>query len=306
LHAALLQAFSLCCFAAGPQRADAEPLDPRRYNAPTAGDIAAFIPDAANDAPGANRDIVVHLRGGGVQFINQNHPSYDPLHFVLLYSLGQPGFQLYTPLLSPGDDPPDTVRNLSVMQYAAFHLHQRPNASNVLLLARKLLQEWTVDQYCKMEGGRLDWIRFHQSDIRADCYKGLFDAMQDGVTDGSRIGKRVILPGSFINSPRDMNCRFQDATAIVRKHGKPDLFITMTCNPKWPEITAALLPGQTAVDRPDLTCRVFKLKLNELMQDLTKNNIFGASVAHVQVRHALCLGCNGDLQLLKVVGFCLA
>lgn len=39
---------------------------------------------------------------------------------------------------------------------------------------------------------------------------------------------------------------------IVRAFGKPDLFITVTCNPNWPEIKNTLLPEQTAQDRPDL------------------------------------------------------
>ena len=37
-----------------------------------------------------------------------------------------------------------------------------------------------------------------------------------------------------------MNENYQDAMAIVRKFGKPDLFITMTCNPHWKEITENL------------------------------------------------------------------
>ena len=46
---------------------------------------------------------------------------------------------------------------------------------------------------------------------------------------------------------------YQDAMSIVSHFGKPDLFITFTCNPKWPEITRELLPNQNAADRPDLT-----------------------------------------------------
>lgn len=38
--------------------------------------------------------------------------------------------------------------------------------------------------------------------------------------------------------------QFQDAMGLVRKFGKPDLFITMTCNPKWTEITAELRDGE--------------------------------------------------------------
>lgn len=49
--------------------------------------------------------------------------------------------------------------------------------------------------------------------------------------------------------------------AIVRAFGKPDLFITFTCNPKWPEILAELEEGQVPNDRPDLIARVFYMKV---------------------------------------------
>ena len=46
--------------------------------------------------------------------------------------------------------------------------------------------------------------------------------------------------------------------AIIKKYGKPDLFITFTCNPKWCEITENLYPGQTASDRPDFVIKYLK------------------------------------------------
>jgi len=76
---------------------------------------------------------------------------------------------------------------------------------------------------------------------------------------------------------------YQDAMAIVRYCGKPDLFITMTCNPLWPEIIDELLSGQTAQDHPDLVARVFKLKLDVLLHDLTKDMIFGKVIAFIYV-----------------------
>jgi hypothetical protein len=54
----------------------------------------------------------------------------------------------------------------------------------------------------------------------------------------------------------------------VRKYGKPDLFITMTCNPNWPEIKAALPEGQEVKDRPHLAVRVFHIKQQKLLEDL--------------------------------------
>ncbi len=71
--------------------------------------------------------------------------------------------------------------------------------------------------------------------------------------------------------------------ALIRAHGFPDYFITMTANPKWPEITRELLHGQSAVDRPDLVARVFKLKLAELLKDLTERGVLGKHRAHTYV-----------------------
>ena len=53
----------------------------------------------------------------------------------------------------------------------------------------------------------------------------------------------------------------------------------MTCNPNWPEIQKQLNPGETALDRPDLVARVFKLKKQQLIKDLENEMIFGKLVA---------------------------
>ncbi|OMO80354.1 DNA helicase PIF1, ATP-dependent [Corchorus olitorius] len=65
----------------------------------------------------------------------------------------------------------------------------------------------------------------------------------------------------------------------VADHGFPDLFITYTCNPNWDEIKKALLPGDKPEDRPDIVARVFKLKLDALLDDLMKYHHFGKAKA---------------------------
>ena len=55
---------------------------------------------------------------------------------------------------------------------------------------------------------------------------------------------------------------------IVWGFGKPDFFVTFTCNPRWQEVTDALFPGQTAENQQDIVARVFKLKLKSLLHDL--------------------------------------
>ncbi|GKB60008.1 replication factor A protein 1 [Tanacetum coccineum] len=52
----------------------------------------------------------------------------------------------------------------------------------------------------------------------------------------------------------------------------------MACNPRWPEIKREVenyIPGQPTVDRPNTIARVFKMKLNDLMDDIRKGNHFG-------------------------------
>ena len=49
------------------------------------------------------------------------------------------------------------------------------------------------------------------------------------------------------------NC--QDAMAICKRYGYPDLFITITCNVNWPEILDFVKSiGLTASDRLDIVC----------------------------------------------------
>ena len=65
----------------------------------------------------------------------------------------------------------------------------------------------------------------------------------------------------------------EDALAIVNRRGRPHLFITITMNADWPEITLNLQPGQTAYDRPDLCARVFKIKLKEIMKEIKSGKV---------------------------------
>ena len=50
---------------------------------------------------------------------------------------------------------------------------------------------------------------------------------------------------------------YQDAMAIIRSTGKLDLFITMTCNPKWEELKTIYknFPKGTANDISNITVR---------------------------------------------------
>ncbi|UYV63010.1 hypothetical protein LAZ67_2002837, partial [Cordylochernes scorpioides] len=116
------------------------------------------------------------------------------------------------------------------------------------------------------------------SQLIIDMYRYVYIHLRDAVANDGMVanfGKLVILPATFTRSPRHMHEYTQDAMVFVRTYGRPDLFITFTCNPSWPEINAELFNGQKPMDRHDLTARVFKLKLNKLIALITKKCIFG-------------------------------
>ncbi|OWY91697.1 putative membrane protein, partial [Phytophthora megakarya] len=89
------------------------------------------------------------------------------------------------------------------------------------------------------------------------------------------VGRFVLFPPSFTGGERYIRKQYYDSIAIVREVGKPDLFITITCNPEWPEIKEAMLQGQRSPDRSDLVTRAFKLKLDAIKDDIVKSKIFG-------------------------------
>lgn len=80
--------------------------------------------------------------------------------------------------------------------------------------------------------------------------------------------ENIYLPASFLGSNRWASEQVADSLAIAASLGNPTFFITMTCNPDWPEITSQLRPGQTYVDIPMVVVRVFKRKLFLLLKAL--------------------------------------
>ena len=161
--------------------------------------------------------------------MNTEHPMYDPLMYVLMFAYGGKGWEC-------GSFTSEKKRSkkCTVMQYYRYRLMPcSGDTFNTIHRMGRLFQQYIVDMYAKIEGDRLQYIRYHQKELRADVYQGLADAVQssDGHIDGSQLGKKIILPSSFTGSFRYQHQLYQDAMAIVHHFGNPDFFITFTCNP---------------------------------------------------------------------------
>ncbi|XP_074293671.1 uncharacterized protein LOC141620792 [Silene latifolia] len=137
--------------------------------------------------------------------------------------------------------------------------------------------------YVKVENTRLDYFRKNQETIRAELYQGILDTVDAGESCAANVGRRVILPPTYIGGPRDLKKRYLNAMTLVHEYGKPDLFVTMTCNVNWPEIKEQLGPGEEAQNRPDIVVRVFHGKLLSLKKQIMEKHIFGEVAAFIYV-----------------------
>ncbi|KAL5185227.1 Replication protein A DNA-binding subunit B [Glycine soja] len=127
-------------------------------------------------------------------------------------------------------------------EWFAYRLQSRSNEAQTLLHSRKLFQQFIVEGYTMVESERLSYIRNNQKKLRIDKYSSLQTSLDTGTAKGLTKGKRVILPSTFVGSPRYMDQLYFDSMEICSHVGFPNLFITLTCNPNWPEIHRLLSP----------------------------------------------------------------
>ncbi|XP_059223034.1 uncharacterized protein LOC131996874 [Stomoxys calcitrans] len=246
-----------------------------RYNAPSTSEVAVVIAGQQFD----KRDIVLRSRDDNLQKISELHRSYDSLQYPLMLCRGEDGYTINVPQVDPTSSAP-LRKTVSCMNYYCYRIMTRQNNFNSLLRYGMLTNQYFVDQYAKIESERLAYIRNNQTKLRAENYVHLQDALQAN-EHSNNIGQLVILPSSFTGGPRYLHEKSQDAMTYVRHYGKPDLFITATCNPNWPEIKENINTNLTPQDRYDIVNRVFHLKVQKLLHLINKSHIFGPPRCHM-------------------------
>ena len=179
------------------------------------------------------RDIRIYNKNSNdVQQTSILDKRCDPMYYPLLYPHGNDGW--FSQLKSY--NPEYSRFKVTQMDYYTHLLAPRAEFSQ-FKKASKLRCQFILDAYMKTEANRLNYIKLNQPQLRAELYSRLMDYLDNRAqNEGITAGIPVILPSSFMGSPRNMQERYQDAMSLVRKFGKPDIFLTMTCNPQCPEI----------------------------------------------------------------------
>jgi len=148
---------------------------------------------------------------------------------------------------------------------------------NRFQLLSRLGQTYLTDMISRSIDHQLHWQKRNQEyifggDMRGEETNTTEDREEDVDVDGT--SSTTFLSQSLHGSRRHLQRLGKNALTIVSEKGSPHLFITVTCNPRWNEITEMLLPGQCAFDRPDIVDRVFKNRLSALLHNIKAGKYF--------------------------------
>ena len=119
--------------------------------------------------------------------------------------------------------------------------------------------------------GPHDHVQWHQN----------LQSKQNG--DGATADIPIVLSSTRQDLPINMQQCYEDAMIILKKYGKSDYFITMTCNPQKPQIACKLRTCQTSLNMSHLVSCVLQQYLNAFISDLWENGILGRSIARIHV-----------------------
>lgn len=239
-------------------------FDDKVYNSPSASEVGAI-----QEMASAHHKLDVVLKSKyekKLSYVNDLSSCYDSIQYLLIHPYGQQGWH--------------RKLNMTCRQFYAFFAFTRSVNfhTNPLTHLGPLVQQYWVDMGMKYERLKLNYITLNKSKFR--------------IADGPTIEKAsdrgndvtgIKLPSSVTGCPRYMYEKFKDTLKTCEKYGGPHVFLTITCNPQWGEIVNELLPGQSPFERPELLVRVFKLKLEEIVQDIFTENLFGVPVFRVHV-----------------------
>ncbi|XP_075099108.1 uncharacterized protein LOC107798197 [Nicotiana tabacum] len=186
-------------------------LDQRVYNLPTSSEIAAIWTEE-NDGVALNAPhILIYPRTDRTQIVNYYYGCYDALQYPLLFPLGQSGWhcgikklpvncpaylrtahheevpsirnvtsldgylEMEAKILKKGQRRRDTV---SVREYYCYKLQMRNDDEDEILHTGRIFQQYSVDEYIKLETQRLDFAAFNQDLFRTAMLEGLLDILR--------------------------------------------------------------------------------------------------------------------------------
>ena len=113
-----------------------------QYNMSSASQVTAIVA-GDDECMDCERDINVVCHNENMKKMQETKGYYDPLQYPLLFSYDTYGWDIYTTNCNG--------RKVTCQAYYSYMLQIRPNDKSILLRAGRLLQQYVVDNYFKIE-----------------------------------------------------------------------------------------------------------------------------------------------------------
>ena len=216
---------------------------------------SVFIDDGNVTLPPARSMYVI----GSAMTIDELDPAWEVLGYPVFHFTGNASYAWSPIMRAMGvrDGP------LSLLDYARSVMLTQPS----FWKHGRLAEQWVLDM----------WARNEQHNVRAWMSPNVQDKLRRQAEAYGRVhveGK-MYLPNSIPGCHAYQRRFFHDALHLSRERGPSHLFVTMTCNPNWPEVLALL--GDEAFDlkhasHQAILARVFVYKRKHLMARLKEKD----------------------------------
>jgi hypothetical protein len=243
------------------------------------------VAQITDDAVSGNRILRIQLKDAtSTSNIHLTSGFLEPISYPLLFPYGEKGWSSdikntlgFLPYLASRILMPEYNEDGSKFTCPSkFDPNVRIHCNRFQAAAR-LKQVYLVDMVSRSIDFRLNWHKNNQHTVFGGELQTRYNPelhIQEVISD---YDTKTFLPSSFHGSRRHLKKLASNALAVVSEMGNPTLFITLTCNPNWDEIKEKLLEGQTAFDREDIVCQVFKHRLDKILKNIRNGAYFGPS-----------------------------
>ncbi|KAI1710584.1 RCC1-like G exchanging factor-like protein [Ditylenchus destructor] len=164
---------------------------------------------------------------------------------------------------------------------------------NALHFAGKLMHQWAVDMWTRIEGDLLEFQKLKNISYQSATASNLNGDLNPDRTD--EISRKTILYSDYPGSIKYYQEEFRKSMIMAKRFGPPDLFITITFGSDNEDLKNAInvqLPDgdrlqQQTNFRPDMVARAFELIYDDFINLIWKNNDNGKPTFGKRRSHAI-------------------
>jgi hypothetical protein len=113
------------------------------YSAPVASKVVGLVVGNIGMTD-VGRDLIIEDHASNLQQISEDHCKFMAMQYPLLFPFGEDGFHDEL-RLEPTAESPLHHAKLTILQYYAYRLHDRPEQFNTPLKCKRLTQAYIVD-----------------------------------------------------------------------------------------------------------------------------------------------------------------